>query len=839
LRIMRFLNMRNSHKALSISGLCFSDCVHVLARLVCLVCLVLSISHPLFAQDDNQAIIRLKQRLLKHKADDNASAEAADSSRTLHLMIAGNVYQTEKHVNYCYDEASGKYNFRDELKYIQPILSLGDITIADLKTSFGGDIKNMFSAPDEFALALKYSGINTLMHANLHTANVSRETFNRTRNLMNDFELYYTGAFSDNLQRQGNYPLIINKKGFKIAVLNYGTLNKRPPISRNFYINEIDKDQIERDMRLVHAYKPDFTIVYFDWGANMQETPSLYQMEIAQLCFQTGANLVVGTHPNAPMRLDYMNYMSNGVPKEGIVAYSLGNLIASNDEVRNRNGYILDIELHKNNYSGEVNLGDWGVIPVYTYYDTSSVQGKMNIYTVPCSAVEAGDILPKIPYIEKRRVVNGAYEVRKLLGSTADEIQYNENELVANNVMEVIDLTNAAWNNKYSQKRKEDVPESAPPVLPVASIGTNNPPSLAKIYEEPVKIKPKATNKEGGASTPDVAKTNKLEEERRKAEEVFAGKSESGSIPANPINPVNFNADNSTAGKEPVAANDKASQKPAAAGNNEAAPSTGIGNSATVKSNNPGSANTEKTTEATPGNKTTANPGTEGPDHTANKAGTVNDSANTIANKQSSSNPDAGTEKDVNTVAADNRNGTVKKKPALTGNESGTTTKQSQDYGDPAKKNVSKDKYHTEGNDYNLNEEARTNAAKKTVASPEEKKEEPALNAAPKSAGGITTNIKEDIKPNLQPAKEKTVKMVMDTFYRIQFYALKKYLPLDTNYYTHLKGYEVVEENGYFKYLLGRFKQYEECFRYWKNQIQPRYKESFIVKYIDGKRVLE
>ena len=85
--------------------------------------------------------------------------------------------------------------------------------------------------------------------------------------------------------------------------------------------------------------------------------------------------------------------------------------------------------------------------------------------------------------------------------------------------------------------------------------------------------------------------------------------------------------------------------------------------------------------------------------------------------------------------------------------------------------------------------------------------------------------------------KEYTMKY--DTVYRVQFYALRKPIPLDTNYYTHLKGYEVIEENGYFKYMLGRFKSYEDCLRFWKSQIQPRYKESFIVKYVDGKRSFE
>ena len=103
----------------------------------------------------------------------------------------------------------------------------------------------------------------------------------------------------------------------------------------------------------------------------------------------------------------------------------------------------------------------------------------------------------------------------------------------------------------------------------------------------------------------------------------------------------------------------------------------------------------------------------------------------------------------------------------------------------------------------------------------------------------ITTQIETKIETNFEPVVEKTTKVVTDTFYRVQIYALKNRLPLDTIYYTHLKGYEVIIENGYYKYMLGRFKNYNDCLLYWKRELQPRYKQSFIVKYIDGKRVID
>jgi len=650
----------------------------------------------LLGQSKETPIIAFRQKLLMQKHEDNI--EKVDSFAKLHLMIAGNIYQTEKHADYAYDKTTHKYDYKNELKYIQPILNLGDITIANLKTSFSNSSKNMFSSPDEFGLALKYAGINVALHANIHTANISKANLKRTDEVLDEYDILHTGAFADNIQRNGNYPLIINKKGFRIALLNYTNLTTRPSVSRDFVINEIDRTIIDRDMHLAHAYKPDFIIVYFDWGANMQDIPSYAQQELAQYVFQAGANLVVGAHPNTPMRIDLMNYSYNGELREGIIAYSLGNLVSSNEEIRNRNGYVIDMEIQKNNFTTETHVSDWGVIPVYTYYDTTTLRGKTKVFSVPCANVESGDIFPNIAYIEKRRAVNSAYEVRKLLGNTADEIQYNLNELIVNNVEESIDITNAPLNNKYNPKREEEVKPSDAPELPVISTGSNNPPSLALLYAQPEEKKVMVSA--SGKPEKKNEKENSYLTYKKKAEAVMdvMGTSEK------PIQSQQVAIVESSTTNQPAK------------------------NISEVTSNNP----------------------------------------QTILREN-------------NLNAGDN---------------------------------------------------------KSTInASSNQKEIELGVESSSSTSNKISTGNNNASNENIIMTKAATLDLEVDTFYRIQFYALNTFIPLDTNYYTHLKGYEVRVEDGLYKYLLGKYKTYQECERYWRNQIQPRYKQSFIVKFIDGKRV--
>jgi hypothetical protein len=400
----------------------------------------------------------------KVEIDEAAEFEKVDSFRMLHIVIGGNIYKTETQIKQAYNKEEKKYDFNHELRYIQPVMNLGDITIANLKTSFSGDNTSPYSAPDEFALALKYSGINALMMANSNFANIDKAGLERTQEILKQVDIIHTGVFGNNIQRNGNCPMILFRKGFRIAVLNYAILASRSNASNDFIINAADKNLIELDMRAARMQSADFVIVYFDWGNNMQDIPSYAQQQLARFAFEKGAGLVVGTHPNTVQNMEFLDYYYNGQPQTGLVVYSLGNMIASSEDLKNRNGILLDIEILKNNFTGQVKFGDFGFIPTWNYYDTISKPGQTKVMALPSANVVDGDVFKGIPYIEQRRAANSAFELRKILGTHSDEIQYNLTDRVVNNVDETVHLINASLNNKLSIFRPNFMQSSAEPV---------------------------------------------------------------------------------------------------------------------------------------------------------------------------------------------------------------------------------------------------------------------------------------------------------------------------------------------------------------------------------------
>lgn len=389
--------------------------------------------------------------------------DVVDSFRVLHLMIAGNIYESDYEIQHAFIPAQKKYDFSSQLRYINPVLNLGDVVIANLKTGFTGDNSNPFSAPDEFALALKYSGINNCVMANLNTAYLDKKAMLRTKKALDIFDIRSTGAFADNIMRNGNYPVMINRKGFKIALLNYSSISKRPGISRDYIINQVDHGQIERDMKVARSQDPDFIIVYLDWGGNYQEYPAYSQETLAKFILEQGADLIVGTFPNTVQRIDIMNYYKNGKEKQGLVCYSLGNLVSSSIEDRTKSGVIMDIDLKKNNFTGEVHMGDYGFIPIWNYFDT--ISDKQRTYVLPVAAVEQNQLFGNLPMDEKKKMSTQTMEMRKMLGRSSDEIQYNLSEIVVENVEQATTLTNAPLNNRFNPFDEKGMSKTGAPTL--------------------------------------------------------------------------------------------------------------------------------------------------------------------------------------------------------------------------------------------------------------------------------------------------------------------------------------------------------------------------------------
>jgi poly-gamma-glutamate synthesis protein (capsule biosynthesis protein) len=112
-------------------------------------------------------------------------------------------------------------------------------------------------------------------------------------------------------------PEIVEVKGQKIAYLSYYDTDIEMANGRS-RVNGRDHNQIAADIQALRN-QVDWIIVNFHWGVELSEYPGDWQMDIARLTIDQGADLVVGHHPKVLQGAE----IYKGRP----IVYSLGNFI--------------------------------------------------------------------------------------------------------------------------------------------------------------------------------------------------------------------------------------------------------------------------------------------------------------------------------------------------------------------------------------------------------------------------------------------------------------------------------------------------------------------------------
>lgn len=276
------------------------------------------------------------------------------------LIFAGDIMGHDSQIESAWQMGNGSFDYTSCFLQLQPYLSSGDIVIGNLEVTFAGTPYKgypQFSSPDELARTLKQSGFDILVNANNHALDRGKEGLERTLDLLDKEGIIQTGVFRDAEERQKEYPLIVEKKGIRLALLNYtyGTngLNPNPPN----IVNYIDSSIIREDLSRAKTAKPDFILALMHWGREYERIENKEQQELARFLFRHGADVIIGSHPHVvqPVReLDDGN----------LVVYSMGNLISNQRKRYTDGGILFEITLKKDSITKII---DYNYLPVWVH----------------------------------------------------------------------------------------------------------------------------------------------------------------------------------------------------------------------------------------------------------------------------------------------------------------------------------------------------------------------------------------------------------------------------------------------------------------------------------------
>ena len=123
---------------------------------------------------------------------------------------------------------------------------------------------------------------------------------------------------------------------------------------------QVDTEGITKVLDAVAKEQPDVTIALLHWGSEFNNTISESQKTIVSLMQGKGVDAIIGTHSHYVQELQY-NPVSGTV-----VAYSLGDFVGDADRPGSEYSIILDLEITKDNTTGETKITDCSYTPVFT-----------------------------------------------------------------------------------------------------------------------------------------------------------------------------------------------------------------------------------------------------------------------------------------------------------------------------------------------------------------------------------------------------------------------------------------------------------------------------------------
>ena len=320
-------------------------------------------------------------------SDTTTTTEPTKKSTTINMALTGDIMCHNTIYNDAFNKQSNTYDFSyifDDIKYN---IQTADIAIGNLETTFAGSSKGYssyptFNTPESLAYTLKKVGFDVLSTANNHCYDKGYSGIESTINYLDDADISHTGTFKS--EEEQNKILVKNVKGIQIAFLSftYGTNGITVPSDKSYSVNLIDKDLIKKQLDLAKKQNPDMICVSMHWGIEYQTTPNSEQKDLADFLFKNGADIIIGNHPHVLQNFEKREItLDDGTSKDGLVIYSLGNLLADQNKKYTRDSAIMNVSVTKDE-NGKIKINTVKYTPIYIYKDTSKSTQKFKIINI-------------------------------------------------------------------------------------------------------------------------------------------------------------------------------------------------------------------------------------------------------------------------------------------------------------------------------------------------------------------------------------------------------------------------------------------------------------------------
>jgi poly-gamma-glutamate synthesis protein (capsule biosynthesis protein) len=274
---------------------------------------------------------------------DTADVGSQPEKRRISLLFAGDLMQHGPQIKAALQK-DGTYNYDECFDRVKEEMERADVAIGNFEVTLGGKPYTgypQFRAPDEYLQACIDAGFDILLTANNHCMDSYRQGLERTILTMDSMGVQHLGTYIDQAARDSTYPFLLEKNGFRIALLNFTYDTNGIAIEAPSVVNLIDTVQILADLEKARAMLPHAIIALPHWGIEYQQLPSAQQRELAQWLLDNGVDHIIGGHPHVAQPLELSDDSLH------LVAWSLGNVVSNQSKPNTYGGYMVRMELRE------------------------------------------------------------------------------------------------------------------------------------------------------------------------------------------------------------------------------------------------------------------------------------------------------------------------------------------------------------------------------------------------------------------------------------------------------------------------------------------------------------
>ncbi len=315
------------------------------------------------------------------------SVLSLESDSSLVVVFAGDIMGHDAQILGAYNESTASYNYEPTFRYVSDYLKAADLAIGNLEVTLAGPPYKgypQFSSPDALAVAAQDAGFDVFVTANNHALDRGYRGMERTKKVLDSLGIVHAGIYIDSNDREIRHPLIVEKKGFRLALLNYtyGTngLKVKPP----YIINRIDRKQIKEDVEKAKSVNPDYIVCVIHWGIEYERDENKKQQDMARFILDCGVDAIIGSHPHVIQPIKFLSSGSDTTKKCPVV-YSMGNFV-SNQRAQYKDGGVM-AELHLSRKAGNVEFDSISYMP-YWVYRKPVANEKYTFYVLPIPQYE-------------------------------------------------------------------------------------------------------------------------------------------------------------------------------------------------------------------------------------------------------------------------------------------------------------------------------------------------------------------------------------------------------------------------------------------------------------------